>query len=168
MDTILPGEKKLHPITLREISNTGNRKLLFTKPKFKNDEMQYIEPTDISVKSINKMLNPPITIDVESLLLIYNITTIDSLETFIKSDVDIVTAKRIFNAWIYFNMKILKDHNNILVSLCLLLLNKYNEYDNIKKEIKNFIDYWLQELNKDTFNLDIIQELEKYLIKKYK
>ena len=170
IDTVLPKETKIHPITLHKVTNTGNKKLSLTKPYYKDNDLNYIKYTEIDIaKSINKIINPPITIDMESLLNIYEIKSIDSLENFIKSETkNKITAGRLLNAWIYCNIKILKNHNSILVSLCLSLIDtKLTENSNIKKDIKDFIEYWLQELKPNTFNLNIILDLKKYLIKKY-
>ena len=85
-----------------------------------------------------------------------------------------MTEKREFKITIINNIDILKIHNNFLESICKLLLekgkyieNKYIEHDNFNKEIKYFIDYWIDNYNIDNQNLDLLNDLKNYLYKKF-
>ena len=71
---------------------------------------------------------------------------------------------RIINCFIRHNYKDLSKNNKILSSIYLKLFKNYNI--NIK-EINKFIENWFKNDNINSFTLNLGNDLENYLSKKY-
>ena len=126
----------------------------------------------------------PIGILSSDILQIYKINSIDDLleniDTNIKIE-NILTINRILNCWIYNNYSILKQHNDILEKIYKKIIYGYIKYFNIdiewiiekkniniNKEIKEYIDYWINKNNNTQFSLNLLTDFINYFIKKYK
>ena len=124
------------------------------------------------------MYLPPIGFSSSDILQIYNIESIDSLDKWIQENIEnknYITINRVLNCWIKNNFDTLKNYNNFLEKIYNKLLYQYflksktqkiNETET-NKEIKNFIDYWINKYNGSEFNLDLLEELLNYYKKKY-
>jgi len=118
------------------------------------------------------------------ILQIYKINSIDDLLDYIDTNVkieNILTINRILNCWIYNNYNILKQYNDILEKIYKKIIYAYIKYFNIdieliiekkniniNKEIKEYIDYWINKNNIKIFSLNLLTDFINYFIKKYK
>lgn len=119
----------------------------------------------------NFMITPSIILTFDSILEIYNISSIDNLIEFINNNKDKTYEfiNRVINCWIRKNFDDLKSYNKILISIYRNLYNKYySDLEIDKKRCKKFISYWLKNKNISDFNLNLGNDLKKYLIKKNK
>jgi hypothetical protein len=193
ISTLPENKSALHPISL----------VWFDNNKSKDEETPVINPMCLTKFNIDneKKLNfksnykcktdvdnykkflfiPPIGLTSDSLLQIYNIESIDSLQSWVKDNLDSLTyftINRIINCWIRTNFDTLRMYNNFLEKIYILLINKFkigNIYEKIQsgkidinKEIKDFIDYWIGKKEISEFNFDLYGDLINYLQKKYK
>jgi hypothetical protein len=126
----------------------------------------------------------PIGILSSDILQIYKINSIDNLLEYIDTNIkleNILTINRILNCWIYSNYSILKQHNDILEKIYKKMIYAYIKYFNIdiewiiekkniniNKEIKEYIDYWINKNNNTQFSLNLLTDFINYFIKKYK
>jgi hypothetical protein len=141
--------------------NLKNKNLSKTKYHFKND------------KTVDIMYIPPIEINYNDILNIYNVNSIDSLNKFIDDNIYFqYKITRIINCWIRNNYNELLKHNNYLVNIILKYLLKYKSKTenivNLDDKIKKYIDYWLNKNKSDDFKLDILDDIIQYFINKYK
>jgi len=171
---------KIHPITLRNIDTHGFQKpICFTKLHILNNKLNthgnYICNGENKYKDYIQL--PPFELSVADLLQIYNINNIDSLTFWIETNIEeynLLTLKRVLNCWIINNIDTLKIHNNFLENICKLLLDKgryidkkYILYNNFDKEIKYFIDYWIDKYDIKNKDLDLINDMIIYIYKKF-
>jgi len=134
--------------------------------------------------SVDAIPFQPMGIISSDILQMYQINSIDNLleyiDTNIKSE-NILTINRIVNCWIYNNYNVLKQHNNILEKIYKKIIYEYiknfnidmeKEIDkrniNINKEIKKYIDFWINKNNTSIFSLNLLTDFINYFIKKYK
>ena len=125
----------------------------------------------------------PLGILSSDILQMYQINSIDNLleyiDTNIKSE-NILTINRIVNCWIYSNYNVLKQHNNVLEKIYKKIIYEYIKYFNIdmereierkniniNKEIKDYIDSWINKKNTTVFSLNLLSDFINYFIKKY-
>jgi hypothetical protein len=177
--TLQPNSRIYHPINLELIKNTDSiNPICLTKFQMdKNNNLNILN----KYKCINKTNNykknlyvPVIGLGSSDLLNIYSINSIDSLDEFISNNLNILpfkTIERIINCWIRVNFETLKNYNNYLEKICWRFLEfHYKKIEKneviIKKEIKNFIDYWINKHLFDEFNLNLIKDIIDYLKKK--
>jgi hypothetical protein len=179
--TIAPKTIAYHPINLEIIKNIDPiNPICLTKFQIEKHS------NNINVLNTYKCKNnmndykknlyiPVIGLESRDLLIIYSIDSIDSLYEWINENLDklyLKTINRIINCWIRVNFETLKNYNNYLEKICWKIIeNKFEEatdnYEtNIKKEIKDFIDYWINKHSLDEFNFELIKELIQYLNKK--
>jgi len=169
----------LHPITGNIIDTRGYiNPICLTKLHISNNKLKiydnYVCNGENKYKEYIQL--PPFGLSSSDLLQIYNINNIDNLNYWIETNIEeynIFTLNRVLNCWIINNIDILKIHNNFLESICKLLLEKGKyiedkiiEHDNFNKEVKYFIDYWIDNYNTDDKNLDLLNDLKNYLYKK--
>jgi hypothetical protein len=115
---------------------------------------------------------PVIGFESIDLLNMYSIQSIDSLYNFIDENlqkINFITTNRIINSWIRVNYETLQNYNNYLEKIfSKLIFNEYTDINesNIKKEIKSFIDYWINKHSVNEFNLNLFKDLIQYLYKK--
>ena len=174
-----PNSKTIHPLNVTRIINSDPiNPLCLTKFQMdKNNNLNILN----KYKCINKTNNykknlyvPVIGLGSSDLLNIYSINSIDSLDEFISNNLNILpfkTIERIINCWIRVNFETLKNYNNYLEKICWRFLEfHYKKIEKneviIKKEIKNFIDYWINKHLFDEFNLNLIKDIIDYLKKK--
>ncbi len=121
---------------------------------------------------------PPIGLDSNDLLNIYSVDSIDSLNQWVTenlSQMNYLTINRVLNSWIRVNFDTLKNYNNYLEKIYIKIIefnfkndNQFHNLEkNINKEIKDFIDYWINKHSADEFNLNLLEELKYYLKKKF-
>ena len=178
--SLQPNTTSLHPTALLWVQNTNPvNPLCITKfqiDKKKNLTMLNEYKCKSGLNNYKKYLYiPPIGLDSSDLLNIYSIESIDSLFEMISQKLQefkYPTINRIINCWIRVNFDTLKNYNNYLEKICLKILefNSKEQFINneskIKKEVKDFIDYWINKHTIDEFNLNLIEDLRLYLLKK--
>ena len=166
----------MHPISTTLVKPSINPMCL-TKYNLNNNKLSLINnyKCQSGVNNYNKyMYVPPIGISSNDLLIIYDIRSIDNLNDWITNNIETsneFTINRILNCFLKNNYETLKLYNNILENIYYKILNKFHyEYiDKIKeKDIKNFIDYWIDEHNENEFSLNLLEDMINYIIKKYK
>jgi hypothetical protein len=119
---------------------------------------------------------PPIGLLSQDIVNIYNIETIDNLDNWMDNNLktsNIFTIDRILNCWIRVNYDTLINYNNYLEKIINKIVNEFY-FDRIKnmeekelnKEIKYFIDYWINKNNENEYSLLIISDFIHYLQKK--
>jgi hypothetical protein len=90
-----------------------------------------------------------------------------------ENEVPFGTLNKVFNSWIYENFTILQTHNGILNDLSYILLkltipHNFMSDELLKKNIKDYIEYWFAEKNINNFNFDLINDMNNYFNKKFK
>ena len=173
--------QKIHPITLNWIDNSkSSQPLCITKPSFDKEGITLYKDYKCNTqnnKYNNYLYTPPIGISSENLIKIYDVESIDSLQTFIDENIkkmNVLTLNRIINSWIRVNFDTIKMYNNFLEKIYKKLLEQYysfknfeelNRKINLDKEIKEFIDYWFTKNNIIGFRFNLLFELQNYLEK---
>jgi hypothetical protein len=119
------------------------------------------------------MYIPPVTINSETLLNLYNMNNIDDIINYIDNNIDNNKLRqiiRLLKCWIRINLNNLQLYIHIIENIYIKILCKYF---NIKKDldlennIKDYIKYWIKKNNNNTvFNLDLFYDLVIYY-KKY-
>ena len=180
ISSIEPKNSSLHPTALLWVQNTNPiNPICITKFQMDNKKNLTILNEYKCKSGLNNykkfLYIPPIGLDSNDLLNIYSINSIDYLYEWISENLQTFkypTINRIINCWIRVNFDTLKNYNNYLEKICLKLLefnSKKTFQDNeakIKKEVKDFIDYWINKHSLDEFNLELIEDLKDYLLKK--
>ncbi len=178
---IPPNSSIIHPISLDLIENKNNsQSICLQKPELTKDGIIWYNTNKCINNNINNnykkyLYIPPIGIQSQDLLSIYSIDTIESLQKFIKDNLDsinILTINRLLNCWIRANFSTVKLHNNLLEKIYKDMLKRYYgskyiekimERLNLDKEIKNFIDYWCEKNNDAIFVLNLLDNLYNHL-----
>lgn len=168
-------EIELNPLILKLYHNDTDKDIYITTYFFdKNKELKYDtkEKIDDNYDEKTFMLTPSLLIQSSELLKIYEITEIDD---FIKSNLEnnyFPFINRILNCWIRENFNDLKKNNNILINIYYQIFIKF--FSNIdinkklfEKECKVFFNKWFNNKNSDIFNINLGNDLEKYLSNKY-
>jgi hypothetical protein len=173
-NSVKPGERFLHPITLKLLINKTNDILCPTEFYNKDNNLFQSKIYDskkdkLSSVDIQKFMTLPyLNLNLESMLSIYNINTIDNLlewvTDMIKQDKPFIYVNRIINIWIKTNYNNLLNKNNILVDLYKKINDKYWNNNSIDK-INDIIKKWFKNKNYDDFDfdlgIDILALLEK-------
>jgi hypothetical protein len=180
--TIMPEEEYFHPISLEIMK--PDKPITLTKYYYdkKNDRMEIFKDNKIYKKDDKLyqkyLLTPTFGTTSQDLLDIYGIETIDNLKYWVNlnsnndSYNNVYTINRVISCWIKMNLKILKTYNNFLEEICIKLLNKYYrnklpETMDLKKEVKDFIDYWTNKINETDFKINLLNDLIVYINKKF-
>lgn len=173
--------QQIHPITLNWIDNSKSvNPLCILKPSFDKKGVQLFNNykcTNQNNKYNNYLYTPPIGITSENLLNIYDVISIENLQSFIDDNIttiNVLTLNRIVNSWIRVNFDTIKTYNNFLEKIYKKMLEQYysfsnfeelNKKINLDKEIKDFIDYWFTKNNNIGFRFNLLIELQNYLEK---
>jgi hypothetical protein len=138
----------------------------------KIETQKFISPD--MIKTNNKMWVPPIGINSQNILEIYNIETINDFENIIAEINEngyTYLVNIIINSWIRKNFETLKKSHAILVKIYTKILLNFVIIENIvknknldlSKEIDKFIKKWLEEKKETNFNLDLRNDLINYI-----
>ena len=173
--------QRIHPITLNWFDNSkSTTPICITKPNFKKGEVllhkDYKCINNQPTKYNTYLYTPPIGVSSEDLINIYEIKSIENLQSFVSDNINttnIFTINRLVNSWIRVNFDTIKIYNNFLEKIFKKLLDKYyglkkmKDFNklNLDKEIKDFIDYWFNKNNMVGFNFNLFGELINYLEK---
>jgi hypothetical protein len=174
-----PNNQLLHPISTQWI-DTKNlvNPICLTKFQILNKETSILnnysckQPVN-NYKSF--LLLPPIGLSSDDVLRIYDVDSIDKLYGWLSENIEHInylTIVRIVNCWIKVNYDTLKNYNNFLVKIInkLFRFNFGDELviEQIDKEIRDYIQYWMNKNNGSEFKLSLIDDFMNYMIKKYK
>ena len=163
----------LHPITLTLQKNKIDDPVCPTQLYYKNDKLYYsdkVKSTHLDTKDIQKfMALPYLNLNIDQILSIYKIDTIDSLIKWI--NIKIIEKKpykyvnRIINIWIKSNYNDLHNNNLILSSVYEIINNKY--WSNIMIDnLNEYIDKWFKTTKYDDFYFNLGDDLYNFIIKK--
>jgi hypothetical protein len=182
---VQPNTQLLHPLSSQWINMTNEDKpICLTKFQIQNKETKIFNYDTCTLKENNYknyLYLPPIGLSSNDILEIYNISSIDKLLDYIKenmNDDNYLSINRLLNSWIRVNFETLKNYNNFLEKICIKIVTKYYNYNieniikknkdfDLNKEIKKFIDYWINKHNSNEFKLELIDDFIDYLLKKY-
>ena len=162
------GKENIHPITLNINTNNDKNDIFPSQFWIENNDFKYYT-TKKNMKSTNysnnNMENPDLSLPLEDILYIYNITTYDNLLQILKDMVDKNTTEhtifRIVNLYTRIEFEELKRVNNTLIKIFKIIFkNKKLENDDF---IKKFFKSWFDKHNKDDFKLNICIDFKKYL-----
>lgn len=158
----------LNPLTLAIIENNyDDRDLYFSNFYLNNNNL--ITTTynkNMKIGNIDVMSKPSILIHHSDLLIMHNINNISDLMEYIDDNINgpFNYNNRIINCFIRDNYKDLSKNNKILSNIYLKLFKNYKIDKNI---IDKFIKNWFKNNNSNSFFLNLGNDLENYLSKKY-
>jgi hypothetical protein len=180
---IYPNNQLLHPISSHWI-NTQKlvNPICLTKFQIVNNETQIINTNkcENNPNDYKKfMFLPPIGLTSDDIIKSYDLESIDSLYNWISNNIDnrdssinYLTIVRVINCWIRVNFETLKNYNNFLVKIISKLFKFYfgDNFDipEFNKEIRDYIDYWMNKKSRTDFKLNLIDDFYNYIIKKFK
>lgn len=172
---IKKNEKALNPLTLELVHNQDNKSIYFSKFYFENNKFTNItDDNTLKIDDNNTMLIPPILISYNEFLKLFEIFNIDDLLLYVNNNIDTITfnsINRIINCFIRDNFKNLSKNNKILIDIYLILFKKYDfafsDEKNLNIYIEKFIIKWFRNNNSKSFFLNLGNDLEKFLSKKY-
>ena len=163
---IKPGDIGLNPLTLMVIKNPSDNILYFSKFHFDNKELLTTSTEKQMKIGNNSMATPPILIPQNDFLKIHEIYNINDLIEYINNNIDnsFNYNNRLINCFIRSNFKDLSKNNKILSTIFLKL---FKNYKTDIKEINKFIENWFKNNSDNSFFLNLGNDLENYLSKKY-
>jgi hypothetical protein len=168
-------ESVLHPNILALIKNSNNNNnIVLTKDYILNNNLKTTKlldnKTNLNIDNRKYMLTPSVILSYESILQLYEITSIDDLvETvndYIKNDKNFNTVNRILNSFIKNNLDDLKKNNRIIYKIIIDLFNKYYpefEINENNENILNFLKLWFKNKNENDFYFNLFDDIKKYL-----
>ena len=174
-ECIKPGDKYLHPVTLQISKNVTQKNLCASEIRIKDSKIithtSYNKSDRLSSQELQKfMALPYLNLNLDIMLSIYKIDTIDSLISWI--DINIKANKpfryinRIINIWNKSNFENLVDNNKILVVLYEKINKHYWNLDT--DDMEKYIQKWFKTKNYDDFIFDLGLDLVNYLNKNSK
>ena len=154
----------LHPITLELVLNKGAKKICPTELHYVNNKPYTVAPANDDTKLSDRdiqtyMAVPYLNLNMEQMLSIYKIDSIDSIMTWLDDNINDKTIKplntinRILMVWIRLNFNELKENNKILISIYKKIGKKY--YNKEDDDLQNKINNWFKKTNPDSFHLDL-------------
>jgi hypothetical protein len=152
--TLLIPIKHTNPVCITKFNLDNKNKIFKTINNYKCK--------DNNINNYKKYLYiPPFGITSSNILRIYNIDTIEDIDKFITINFhNIITFKRIINCWIKNNFDIIKKHPTILNKIILKIIkNEKGSHYNFDKKIIDYIDYWINKLDSNVFNNNIIEDI---------
>lgn len=174
-----PKNQVLHPISAQWINTSElTNPVCLTKFQIVNNSVQisnnYACKTDVNNYK-QYLYIPPIGLSSTDVLEIYKIYSIDELSRWIDEHLDLsnyIGLNRVLNCWIRVNYDTLKNYNNFLEKICSKIVIKYfgielNNIKNLEKEIKDFIDYWINKNDGTEYKLMLVDDFIIYIRKKY-
>lgn len=175
---VQPDNQTLHPVSSQWI-NTKNlvNPICLTKFQIQNNETRILNNYQCKSNVNNYksfLFVPPVGLTSDDVLQIYDVNSIDKLYSWLNDSnemVNYLTKVRVVNCWIRVNFDTLKNYNNFLGKIIGKLFKYYFgdiEVENIEKEIKDYIDYWMNKHTSSEYSLNIIDDFMNYVVKKYK
>ena len=173
--SVKPGDKYLHPITLEIITNTSkidiypgdirkiNNNIHRSRSSKTHDKLSILSANEIQ----KYMALPYVNLNVDIMLSIYKITTIDTLinwvNTMIKEKKSFSYVNRIINIWNKVNYINIVDNNNILIILYKIINEHYWKIEIDDDNLKKYIHLWFKTKNINDFMFDLGLDIVKNL-----
>jgi hypothetical protein len=158
---LYPTQFFLSDSNLNSLENAGNHQLI--KSKRTTSELMEI---------------PDLSIPLPDVLNIYNIDTYDELLELLKkllfNNSSEFTIYRLVNTYTRIYFDDLKKTNNSLIKIFKLIFNNqatnHTELSNYKindEKLSSFLKKWFEKHDKDSFNLNICEDIKNFLSNKY-
>jgi hypothetical protein len=176
--TIQPDETQIDPFTLRFVKNKEKTPMCITNFYIKDGKLsntKYNCSVKRSKEEISDIMEiPPFGLDLSSVIDIYQVTYIDQLTEWVINQISAAkpysNINRVVNAWIKVNYEKVKKYNNGLEKIFILLMKYSVDSDVLKKfkldkEVKQFIDFYIEKHNGEEFSFNLGEEMIKYLLK---
>jgi len=168
----------IDPLTLNFV--TTKVPTIITNFYFKDGKLSNQISADKIFKTSKEELSsimeiPPMGLDISSLIDLYKVEYIDDLTEWVINSIGdakpFTTINRVINTWIKVNWTKIKKYNNGLEKIFIVLMRYAIDSDvlkNIKldKEVKEFIDFWVEKHDDDEFIFNLGEDMIKYLLKK--
>ena len=162
----------LHPITLTLQKNKRDEPFCPTQLHYKNDKIYFsekVKSTHLDTKDIQTfMALPYLNLNIDQMLSIYKIDSIDSLIKWVKNNImenkPYKYINRLINIWIKSNYNDLLNNNKILSSIYEIINKKYWNNMMIDK-MDEYIDNWFKTKKYDDFYFNLGNDLHDYMIK---
>ena len=159
--TVKPDKKIIHPITLNMINTSGFiNPVCLTKMYISNNKLNefdnYICNGENKYKEYIQL--PPISLNSQDLLEIYNINNIENLKDWFKDNIltfNEITLERVLTCWITNNIDTLKLYKKYFHEIFFNIFYNYydiNKYLSYEDEIKKYINEWLDNYKIDQDN----------------
>jgi len=174
-ECIKPGDKYLHPVTLQINKNITQENLCASEIRIKDSKIItnkiYDKSDKVSSLELQKfMALPYLNLNLDTMLSIYKIETIDNLISWVdnnmKDNKPFRYVNRIINIWNKANYNSLVDNNKILV----ILYEKINKHywNLVTDDMEKYIQKWFKSKKYDDFIFDLGLDLVNYLNKNSK
>jgi hypothetical protein len=149
--TVKPNNRIIHPITLNPVDTSGFinpiclTKMFISNNKF-NEYDNYVCNGENKYKEYIQL--PPISLDSQDLLEIYNINNIENLNDWINNNLitySDITLSRVISCWITNNIDSLKSYKKYLQNICIKMISEVNPSikDVDDDIINNYINNWI-------------------------
>ena len=169
----------IHPITLELIDPANNNKCL-TKYNYKNNKINIVNNYKCNYNVDNYkeyMYIPPISLSKSDILNIYNITSIESLFSWIENNHIFQSIDRMIHCWIATNKDTIKNYKKYLLKIVLYLIKLFPIFNNNKKNIINetniekyielYIEKYINNFLLDNIDNYFLSDIYYYLEEKY-
>jgi hypothetical protein len=166
-----------HPLTLSTIINNTNKPKYIVPFNIDNNNNILLTSdvqTNLTLNN-NNMLIPSTILDTNVLLKINNINTINDIIDYVNNNINTNqydSINRVLNCWIRQNFDQLKKNNNILSDIYFKIFSIFfpenipNETIFVKKS-QSFFKIWFQKKKYNSFNINLGNDLKKFLSNKY-
>jgi hypothetical protein len=171
---INPGQIYLDPLTLNINKNEENIPLYLSNLYFNENKKllnyKIDKPNNYDISK--NMFTPSLLINTNDLLNLYNINYVDDLIEFVNNNINekyFDFINRIINCWIRQNFNEIKNKNYFLIDIYVKLFKNYFNINNklLYEQINLYIVKWFKTKKFDDFNLNLGDNLIKYLANKY-
>jgi len=170
--TVKPDKKIIHPITLNTINTSGFiNPVCLTKMYISNNKLNefdnYICNGENKYKEYIQL--PPISLNSQDLLEVYNINNIENLKDWVENNLTTYTdftLIRVLTCWITNNVDTLKLYKKYFHEIFLKIFYNYNniqKYLSYEDDIKKYIDEWIDNYKIDQAN-EFYNDIKKYII----
>ena len=170
----------LNPLNVNLIDNS-DKSICLTKYHFNKNTNKFnyynLNKCNNNDEFIKKNIYiPPININSETLLNVYNLNNIEDIVKYIDNHLNDKNDNfyhiiRILKCWIRINLNNLNIYINVIQKICIKMFYVYfniDEDEDIEKDINDFIKYWIKKNNNNNiFDLDLFIDIVKYYKKKY-
>jgi hypothetical protein len=173
INLIKPENKYVKKIYNNVDINVPKVKFLFMYP---NITIKYKQILEIyNIKSINNLIDFINNSLQNNIIMYYDEITMKYLKYTKTESTNILpfdNINRVFIAWLHENIDVLKTHNHSLINICYTLIGltlppNFMEDDELKKHIKNYIEYWFNIKNIDDYSLNLIKDMNIYFNEKF-
>ena len=167
-NSIDTNEVFLHPITLELVLNKNTNKICPTELHYVNGKPYTYAPIskttykEFKDRDLQKFMSVPyLNLSMEQMLMMYKITSIDSMIKWIDNNMDkpLQTVNRILMVWIRFNFDDLIDNNRILINIYKKLSKNYKLKTINEDELESKINKWFKNNSANNFYLDLTEFL---------